>query len=862
MRLFAAARLALMALVCACLGPAQTLPLTPIKLSFTGSGASNSQTGLQLKGSGNLDPFGAATVSIGAISMEKEIDVSFLLTVGNSGSITATLTDPVQVDNVITGTATVRSGTGAFSGANGAFTFSIASPPGTPAGAIAFTLIGSGTLGTIPGFDATKDGSVYVFNNAAVVGFDGSRGGGLVFDGSSGTGASALREDGTGTSGSSVLVFDDNLGAQHSASLHIALPSQIAAAGYTAFARCPNTTKLTCWLTIPIPTGTVPAQASGVLTATVDPSGLGQGVYYANVTIRLTTGRSWNVPVKMLITASGPMLALSQTGLQFQAISGAIGSALQSISVSNARTGPLSFQTAASTLSGGNWLSASQATPALINVQANAQALAPGMYFGRVDFSAPGGVNSPQSVEVALTVVPATLTAVPQISATGLIFVAQPGVAQPGTSPAPQTVHVSNLSGQPLTVTATSVFKQGQGWFAVTSAQALDETVTVNPAGLAPGVYQGVLKLKVAETSATYPVAIVLVVRPSSVCTPTRLLPVLTRTADNFQSTAGLPLALRAMVVDDCGTPLAAGSVVATFSTDDPSVSMTALGNGEWAGTWLPHSVEGGPASIAVNATSFTPALRGANSISGALSANLNLPIINLGGVASAASFAYTPIAPGSFLSIFGSGLATQLAASESLPLQSTLAGTQVMVGGKALPLQFVSAGQINVIASYNTPANTLQQLLVAQSGAYSLPETLIAAQAQPAVFTQDQSGNGAGVIVVVKPDGTQFEATASNPAAAGDALVIYCAGLGSVDEGVSDGSASPGSPPANTVNSVTATIGNLPAQVLFAGLVPGFAGLYQVNVIVPSGNDSSPNVSVLLNVGGVFSRAVTVGIR
>src|ERR1035438_6187448 len=125
-----------------------------------------------------------------------------------------------------------------------------------------------------------------------------------------------------------------------------------------------------------------------------------------------------------------------------------------------------------------------------------------------------------------------------------------------------------------------------------------------------------------------------------------------------------------------------------------------------------------------------------------------------------------------------------------------------------------------------------------------------------------DQSGAGAGVITVVKPDGTQFPNTPSEPAESGDALVIYCAGLGAVNPLVPDGAAAPSSPPAMTVNPVNVTIGGKPAPVLFSGLAPGFAGLYQVNVTVPLGITASPNVPVILYVGTASSPSVTVAIR
>ena len=70
----------------------------------------------------------------------------------------------------------------------------------------------------------------------------------------------------------------------------------------------------------------------------------------------------------------------------------------------------------------------------------------------------------------------------------------------------------------------------------------------------------------------------------------------------------------------------------------------------------------------------------------------------------------------------------------------------------------------------------------------------------------------------------------------AGDAIVIYCAGLGAVNPPVTAGTAAPSSPPAITTNPVTVTIGGKTAQVFFSGLVGGFAGLYQVNAYVPKG--------------------------
>jgi uncharacterized protein (TIGR03437 family) len=82
------------------------------------------------------------------------------------------------------------------------------------------------------------------------------------------------------------------------------------------------------------------------------------------------------------------------------------------------------------------------------------------------------------------------------------------------------------------------------------------------------------------------------------------------------------------------------------------------------------------------------------------------------------------------------------------------------------------------------------------------------------------------------------------------------------VNPPVPDGSAAPSSPLSNTANPVTATIGEKPAPVFFAGLAPGFAGLYQVNVTVPQGIASGSSVPVVLTVAGASSAPVTVAIQ
>jgi uncharacterized protein (TIGR03437 family) len=741
------------------------------------------------------------------------------------------------------------------------------------------------------GLDVAEGGSgstlpILVFEGGGgtlpILVFVGSDGGGstlpiLVFEGGGST-LPVLAETGSG----STLPINPERPATSSAAapagtpLEIATPLESIASTYTAVAQC-NGAPATCWLTVRVASGTIAASSRAAITAFVNPQGQNPGVYTGNVAITISPAGGIvppstlvNVPVTMLVTASQPMLALSQTGVRFQSLNGA-GSLAQSIVVANTGPGSLTFTAAASVLSGSNWLSvapssgtATASTPAQVTIRANAASLAAGTYFGRVDFSPSGIANATQSVEVALTVLPATATPDATLSTTGLVFVAGK------TTPAPQSVQLSNPSSRALTVSANVAMARGTGWLsanasAITAApaQSLTETVTVNPAGLAPGAYVGTLGFHIAETNTDHIVTILLVVPKTAPCTATQLLPVVTNLEGSFQIAAGFPVPLQAQVVDDCGVPLTAGSVMAYFPlTGDPSTSLIALGQGQWSGTWMPHLTAGGPAAAGIMASGATTAIFGSTGVIGTVAANASAPMGFAGGVVNAASIVVAPIAPGSFFSIFGSNLATALTSQNTFPYPATLGGTQVFLGGEPLPLEVTAGGQINAIIPYDAAVNGVQQLIVQRNGMDSMPETVLLAPAQPAVFTLDQSGKGAGAIVVVKADGTQFVNGPSKPATAGDFLVIYCTGLGAVSPPVAAGAAAPLLTLTSTPIPATVTIGGKPAQVFFSGLTPGYSGLYQVNVLVPPGIAAGANVPVVVSVGGASSPPVTVAIQ
>lgn len=93
--------------------------------------------------------------------------------------------------------------------------------------------------------------------------------------------------------------------------------------------------------------------------------------------------------------------------------------------------------------------------------------------------------------------------------------------------------------------------------------------------------------------------------------------------------------------------------------------------------------------------------------------------------------------------------------------------------------------------------------------------------------------------------------ANTSSPAVANETVQIYCTGLGAVTPAPADGVAAAGA--SSTVATATVTIGGAVAPVAYAGLAPGFVGLYQVNAQVPSGLTTG-NQPVIITIGGTKS--------
>jgi uncharacterized protein (TIGR03437 family) len=101
---------------------------------------------------------------------------------------------------------------------------------------------------------------------------------------------------------------------------------------------------------------------------------------------------------------------------------------------------------------------------------------------------------------------------------------------------------------------------------------------------------------------------------------------------------------------------------------------------------------------------------------------------------------------------------------------------------------------------------------------------------------------------------------TSTNPVHRGDILTIYLTGLGAVNPPVADGVPAPLDPLSTTVVNPSVQIGGSGCPVLFSGLVPGYVGLYVLNVSVPSSTPQGLSVPLTISAGG-FSYSQNVRV-
>ncbi len=206
-------------------------------------------------------------------------------------------------------------------------------------------------------------------------------------------------------------------------------------------------------------------------------------------------------------------------------------------------------------------------------------------------------------------------------------------------------------------------------------------------------------------------------------------------------------------------------------------------------------------------------------------------PVIE--SAADAASFT-GPLVPGGLATLFGSDLASGVADAQAFPLPIDLLGTRVLVNGVEAPLLHVSATQINFQVPFETAVGSAS-IAVSRDGT---PGTARSFPVMASAFRAFQYLRPPSALdpILTHADGTLV--TPENPAHAGETVVLYGTGVGTLTNPPPSGKPAAANPlslcTAPPQGLVKGAQDSIEGTVPFCGLTPGYAGLVQINIELP----------------------------
>jgi uncharacterized protein (TIGR03437 family) len=284
-------------------------------------------------------------------------------------------------------------------------------------------------------------------------------------------------------------------------------------------------------------------------------------------------------------------------------------------------------------------------------------------------------------------------------------------------------------------------------------------------------------------------------------------------------SAGPLPAPIVVRLTDANNLPYPGAQIVAAASAGGsvtPAAAATDV-QGQATFTWTPGPAASNLLQLAVGS---------APAVSLTFSAGSAVPVVT--AVVNAAS-SVSGVAAGAFETIYGVNLAS-----------GQTSGVQVLLNGSApLPLLYVSDTQINFYVLQSATQGSATLTVATPSGAKATAAVNVV-PVQPGIFSGGVLHAGTGVSAL------------TSPVHAGDAIEIYCTGLGPTQAAGSF---------QETVLTPTVFIGATPVQPIYSGLAPGPLGLYQVNVQVPAG--LAPGAEpLLMSVDGAHSNQVNIEVQ
>ncbi len=205
-------------------------------------------------------------------------------------------------------------------------------------------------------------------------------------------------------------------------------------------------------------------------------------------------------------------------------------------------------------------------------------------------------------------------------------------------------------------------------------------------------------------------------------------------------------------------------------------------------------------------------------------------------------------VAPGAIISIAGDGLAQVPASAGGAPLPSSLGQVCVTANSIALPLFNVSSSQITAQMPFSASGDAL--VVVRNPGGVSSSYTSHVNSFAPAVFRSGQAGDQTGIATVVRLKNGEL-ATFTNPVHPDEMLSIYLTGMALTAPLPAPGAGAPSDPLAVVTTNPTVSLNGVNLPIVFAGLVPGEVGVYQIDAYVPKNIQSAAEAPLIISQGG-----------
>ncbi|HET9318655.1 MAG TPA: putative Ig domain-containing protein, partial [Bryobacteraceae bacterium] len=341
------------------------------------------------------------------------------------------------------------------------------------------------------------------------------------------------------------------------------------------------------------------------------------------------------------------------------------------------------------------------------------------------------------------------------------------------------------------------------------------------------------------------------------------------------QSTVTLTPQAPVLTVPGLQVVLPGKAVTFTVSASDPaglSVALSIAGLPPNAGfnpnsgtfSWYPQATQTGLYIVHFTGTN----LAGVSTTQGVvIEVTSSTPVISM--LANAASFTDDGCSPGAVATLLGTGFVKAGAKSaQSGPLPTELNGLRVKVNDAYMPVLYAGENAVNFQCPQLAAGSPVSLTVESDTGTSSTFSSQMNFAA-PGIFTLDGSGKGQGAILIANTNKLAMTPVSGIPgqlATPGGWVSIYATGLGPTDVKISTGAPAPLNPLAKVTAPLDVLVDGQKAEVNFAGLAPGYNGLYVVNAQVPAatlaGSAVPVQIAVHLPDGTVaLSNSVTIAV-